>query len=274
MRINIIFKKYIFLFGLPLLVIGCKSKQNESTNQQMNNTPLELSKSDQKLGIGLIHMNLNTAIPLYKSKNDSIAYDTLGFKLIEKGKEKGKLQFTTNILKERLKPYALEQGDSEAQGKEHYQMGLFRFSPVLAFTVLDRDKDGATIVMNEESRETSYIRLLKENDLNKHDKKEISYFDPNFVDTQNPNWYFYEIWEEALKRAFYITLPEGTKFYDAPNKNLINITLGDNPQVESFENEWVQIKGKDDSGKSTKAWVRWKDKDKLLIYYQLHGGYE
>ncbi|MFD0715575.1 hypothetical protein [Paenibacillus sp. GCM10027626] len=245
-----------------------------TSSTPMNAKPvhLELPKSKNKLGIGLIHFNLNTPIPLYKSESDLAPYDTLRFVRIESGKDKGKCDFQTDKLGKHLRPYTMNEGDSDKEAKEHINMGLIRFSPELTFRVLSKTDDGFTVMINEETLETSFVKVDLKNDLRKNTSSDPDFFDPNFVDSKIADWFYYETWGQALKRAWYITYDEN-EVYNQPEGTKITPSVEFN-RADSVEGDWVRLRERYNDNKNDFGWVKWRENDSLKIGIVLNGGYE
>jgi hypothetical protein len=250
-----------------IALMSCNSTVQQS--QQLN-----LPQSKSKVGIGLIHFNLNQAIPLYKSEHDTVAYDTLQFVEVKAGTNKGKCNFKTTTLGNQLNPYTLSEGDSENEGREHTQMGLIRFAPELIFTVVSQTKAGVTVIINEATAATSFIRIDPKNDLRINTNSDPQFFDPNFVDPKTPYWFYYETWEQALKRAWSIGYNKN-EVYDKPNGQKLKTEI-EFSQIDSVQGNWARLGERYPTDSKTKngGWVKWQENDSIKISIMLNGGYE
>lgn len=266
-------KTPIFIVSTLLFFASCTEAQKKPTKNM--NLPIAPTKA----GIGLIHFNPNNTILLYKSQHEKIPFDSIQFVIEKSGSDKERCNFVTTHLKSGLQPYILDQGDSDKDGQDHQQMGLIRFVPQLTFKVIDKLESGVVVLVNEKTNETSFIRLNAANDYRKESNEVSGFFDPNFPDTKIVDWYYFETWEQAIKRSFVINIPRGTLAYNKPDGNKVQV-----PDIESLlfkadtiKNNWVLITNKSFLGegqKETSVWVKWKDNDAIKIHPVLNGGYE
>gem|GEM_PF-770655 len=270
MRINKVFI-FMALIGSYFVLLACnRSDRTDSV--------IDLPKYPPNAGVGLIHFNTQHAIPLYKNATEKDAYNNVQFKVEEKGDDKGITNIYIPNQKNLLQPYDLYVGDSEKDGKEHQQMGLFPFAPKLSFRVMEKLSDGVIVFLNEKTRETSFIKLNPKNDY-RNGKEHPEFFDPNFVDTKINNWYYYESWEQALKRAYLVTVPSGTLIYDKPNGtgsplyNIQDLYF----KVTEVDGDWAQVctQGNVLAGdKEALGWVIWKANGEIKVNIMLNGGYD
>lgn len=259
-------KKYFIALILSFTgIAACNS--GEGQKQTISNVP----KTTDRIGVGLIHFSLNKTLPLFKTEQDPMPYDSLQFVEIKTGSDKGRCSFQTTHLGKKLQPYMMSAGDSEAEGKAHIRMGLIHFAPGIIFRVVARTAKGVQVVINEQSRETSFIPIDKAKDLRENTDADPGFFDPNFVSAKIPDWFYYETWEQALKRAWYIAYNEN-ELYDTPGGQRIKREKQYNLTVDSVQGDWIRFKERFE-GKFF-GWTKWKENDSIIVNITLNGGYE
>lgn len=259
------FKKY-FIFLIPIwLFASCDFIREKTFN-------VELPKSCSKTGIGLIHFNLSEPIKFFKTETDSIPYDTLKISIISFGLNKGRCEFTTSQLGSKLKPYILFQGDSDFEAEDNLKKGLIRFAPELVFRVVKATKKGFVVVIDESTLETSFVKVNFKNDLQKNTNGNPNFFEPNFVDSKINNWFYYETWEQILKRAYEVSF-DNAKIYHLPNGIKIS-TDKEYARIDSIKGDWARlIDGFNEDSKKI-GWVKWYENDSIKVGITLNGGYE
>lgn len=236
---------------------------------------IALPITTEKLGIGLLHFSPANTIRFYKDENAKSPFDSLVTDVVKSGSHKGRAKFNTSVLGSRLKPYVLSEGDSDAEGESNRNHGLIRFSPEITFGVIKKNGNAYTVVISEQSGETAVVKSDPKHDYHttKKDKKN-NFFDPNFPQTNDPFWFFYETWEEAMKRAWNTGMPENTVYYDQPNgKRITFIPESSGTGVDSVNGDWARFYNKFSDNK-TKAWAKWRENDSMKVNLILHGGYE
>lgn len=218
-------------------------------------------------GLGLLIVNTEYPIPLFKAEGDDLPFDILRFETSKTGVTK----FLTNIS---LKPYLLKVGDSEQEGRRHIEMGLVHFAPELKFRVIDTSASSFKVVTNEETQQSfiikkdgkgAYYSSLKELQDNSCSNCPGSVY--------NPRWYIFETWERFLLRAEFIT-KESLSVYDVPGGKVIfeNKDYAFLPfQVNAVKGDWIELKkgfGREsnfDSSKNYEGWTKWREDGRLLI---------
>jgi hypothetical protein len=231
-----------------------------SCNWRKQNNP-------KALGLGLLTVNTQYPIPLYKNVTDDLPFDTLKFEI---GKT-GTTRFISNI---KLKPYLINAGDTDKQGENNIRRGLVRFQPDLKFCVVETRASYFRVVTNETTMETLVIKKQPGNVYYTEEKMLNENGCSNCPGSKyNPRWYVYETWERYLKRVAYIT-KEDLVIYDAPGgKATIKIKNGDfQPFVATEVNgEWMKIKKGTafesalDTANSFEGWTKWREGPKKLI---------
>jgi hypothetical protein len=219
------------------------------------------------IGLGLLTVNTQYALPLYKNYTDNTPFDTLKFQVAKSG-------ITSFLSKIRLKPYLMSGGDSYDAGRKNINMGLIRFSPELKFRVADTTASLFKIVTNEETGESFFV---KRNAANAYYTSEKELFDHSCGNCPgvryNPVWYIFETWERYLKRVEFIT-KEHLVIYDQPNGKVIfenkeNTFLPFT--VIAVKGEWIKLKkgfGREfnfDSSKNYNGWTRWREGQQKVI---------
>lgn len=267
----------ILLMKIPLAILMAKvviiaSCHSDATNTQKKLAVLsDLPISSSKAGIGLIHFSLNKTLPLYKSEEDAQPYDSLRFVEIKTGANKGKCSFQTSFLNKKLQPYTLDEGDTDVEAQQHISMGLIRFAPQLVFRVLSKTDKGVQVFINEQTGETSFIPIHPEKDLRKNTTADTHFFDPNFIDAKIPDWFYFETWEQALKRAWQIDY-DRKELFDRPNGKKIKPDESIAITVDSVQNDWIRFVSKYDN--RFYGWTKWKAGDSIVVNMILNGGYE
>ena len=107
----------------------------------------------QAIGIGLLTVNTQYPIPLYKNEADELPFDTLKFKSSRSGK-------TLFVSAVKLRPYLMSEGDSDKEGEEHRRMGLVRFGPELKFAVVDTGENFFRVIGNQVGLEEFVIKNI------------------------------------------------------------------------------------------------------------------
>lgn len=254
-------KNSLVILMLVIFYVSCHSDKE-----------LKLQSSKNSLGIGLIHFNLNESIPLFISDTSTIAFDTLQFSKKNSGFNQGKCIFKTKNLDEKLNPYFLFEGDSDADAKSHLRSGLIRFLPQLIFRVVKKTDKGVVVLLNEETKETIFIKIAFENDYRLHTKNGSNFFEPNFIDVPIDNWFYYEDWKQVMLRAWYVTY-NNLDVYDLPNGKKITVSESLN-QIDSVKGDWARVVERYDNNKNNFRWIKWNENDTLTIDITLNGGYD
>ncbi|SMC75100.1 hypothetical protein [Moheibacter sediminis] len=218
------------------------------------NRTFEIGISEEKTGIGLIYLDINSPIYLYSDKTSKIPFDSIVFK---------NNKIKTSILKQQLQPYKIYQGDTEKEAKINEQKGLIEFKPQIIFRVLEKDKNFWQVIINEKESEFVYLNLEKYQDLSiSNYLKEIN-FDPNFVPDEIKNWYLFEDWMTTFRSSF-IPNSDNLIFHNQPDGNKINTKLEFiNYQIDTIQNDWMKVKLND----SISGWIRWKRNDSIVLKY-------
>lgn len=266
--------RYI-LFGMGLIIL-CFSSCKSSEPGALGEKPDSLGKSKDFIGIGLIHVNVQHNLPLYASFEDKVPYDHIRFIKQQSGFDKGIVIFKTNFLKDKLIPYAMEQGDSDQAAQNHINMGLIRFSPLLTFRYIEQQGHDFKVLLNEKTGETSVLRFDPKNNISKEIQESQQNFDPHLFSPQVSNWYFPETWKNALLRAYSINYPQETIQYDSPEGKPIK-AMDYLYRVDSVAGSWIKVAQpyiNSSNDPKPSAWIKWKNDSQMLISVQLHGGYD
>ncbi len=237
-----------YTFILLLLLCGYKSQQK----------PLV-----REIGIGILTVNTQYDIPLFKNLDDKTPIDVLKFNHLKSGK-------TAFDCKVSLKPYLMYEGDSDEEAKENIDHGLIRFFPELKFIVIEETPDYFRVIVDEDQSSKYYIK--KKSEATYYLTAKDFYYN-NTSDRYKPQWYIYETWERYLKRVEFIEL-NVIEIYDKPNGKIIFSTEPDgflSFGVEKMEGEWIKLK-KDmlrefnyPKGINYEGWYRWKKGNVLRI---------
>ncbi|TKC06096.1 hypothetical protein [Pedobacter frigoris] len=221
----------------------------------------------QVIGLGLLTVNTQYPIPLYKNEADELPFDTLKFETSKSGK-------TLFISGVELRPYIMSEGDSDEEGEEHLKMGLVRFGPELKFAVVDTDENFFRVISNQESREEFVI---------KKEPGAVYYSEESMLSENscsncpgskyNPRWYVFETWERYLKRVEFITR-DSLVIYDVPDgkavfehKDQTFLPFG----VTEVKGDWIKVKkgfGRESNFPADgnyDGWIKWREGTTLLI---------
>ncbi|WP_307527686.1 hypothetical protein [Pedobacter sp. W3I1] len=221
----------------------------------------------QAIGYGLLTVNTQFPIPLYRSEADELPFDTLKFET----NKSGKILFLSGV---KLKPYIMSEGDSDKEGEEHTKMGLVRFGPELKFCVVDTGKSYFRVISNQVSREEFVIRK---------EPGAVYYAEERMLSDNNcsncpgskynPRWYVFETWERYLKRAEFITkdslviydLPGGRAIFENKERTFLPFA------VTKVKGDWIKVKkgfGRESNfsaGENYDGWIKWREGTDILI---------
>jgi hypothetical protein len=221
----------------------------------------------QAFGIGLLTVNTQFPIPLYKNVADNLPFDTLRFETAKSGK-------TVFVSDARLKPYIMSEGDSDREGEEHLKMGLVRFGPELKFCVVDTGESYFRVISNQVTKEEFVIRKEPGAAYYSQEKMLSDNNCSNCPGSKyNPHWYVFETWDRYLKRVEFIT-KDSLVIYDRPggkvlfeNKDRTFLPFG----VTEVKGDWIKVKkgfGRESNfsaGGNFNGWIKWREGTTLLI---------
>lgn len=255
-------KRIIYIISILMFFTQCQGQCQNRGQEQEN-----LSKSNKPIGIGLLTVNTEFPIPLYKSVNDTIPFETIEFKINRKG-------VTKFITKLDLNPYFMYEGDSYEESRGRRNMGLVGLAPELKFRVIDSTETTFTVITNE-IKNTAFI--IKIDPKGVYYKSPHEFYENNCINcpgsVYNPKYYTFETWERYLKRLEYIE-KDNLQIYDKPNGNIIfenknNDFLPFN--IVEVEGDWIKLKkasGREsyfDENQNYDGWTQWKDGNTILI---------
>lgn len=221
----------------------------------------------QAIGIGLLTVNTQYPIPLYKNEADDLPFDTLKFE----NSKSGKTLFVSGV---ELQPYMMSEGDSDEEGGEHLKMGLIRFGPELKFAVVDTGENFFRVIGNQASMEEFVIKKVPGAVYYSEERMLSDNSCSNCPGSKyNPRWYVFETWERYLKRVEFITkdslvihdLPDGKVLFENKDQTFLPFA------VTEVQGEWVKVKkgfGREsnfDAGKNYDGWIKWREGAEMLI---------
>jgi len=261
-----------------------------SCQNNVNRNNVELIKAPISVGLGTLDISFNLPVPLYRTENDSIPFDTLSFEQ----NRNGSWSYKTRHLKS-LEPYIMFYGDSDKEAQGRINGGLVPFLPQLAFRVLKENDSCYCVVVNEKSFETVIIRKNPDYDVLpqrgdcfgvdgiKYDYQKKLYFTETQGKTKQnttrkyyKGYYVYETWEHLLKRALFVGFndnyavydaPEGEKIFENTNHDFIPIPY----KVTEVRGNWIKVKKFNSKEFNTKdinnaeGWVIWKNDKEMLV---------
>ena len=229
---------FILITATSLLLLYSDSAHNQA-----------LEKRKKTIGIGLLNLNLKNDIPLYLNSKSETAFDTIRFCIAQSGDEKNTYKMGTSSQLV-LNPFSFYKGDSQKQERTHRSSGLVYIPPSLKFKVLEQvetnNLSGYTIVLNEETLETAFIR---------HDGMQNK--------EKSEGWYFFEAWETYLKRLPIIRRKGTTKLYNKIDGQVIKVIDKLSCKAEEVKGEWMKITSHMIKGKE--MWIKWTDGVNLLV---------
>lgn len=221
----------------------------------------------QAIGLGLLTVNTQYPIPLYKNEADELPFDTLKFEI----SKSGKTLFISGI---ELRPYLISEGDSDEEGEEHLKMGLVRFGPELKFAVLDTGENFFRVIGNQAGMEEFVIKKVPGAVYYSEERMLSDNSCSNCPGSRyNPRWYVFETWERYLKRVEFITkdslviyeVPDGKVLFERKDQNFLPFA------VTEVMGDWIKVKkgfGREsnfDTGGDYDGWIKWREGTHLLI---------
>jgi hypothetical protein len=229
--------KYLLLF-LILFSFSCNKEPRTSE------TPKLQKETENTVGIGVLNISIGKEVTFYKDSSSNKPFDVLSFNK----KRDGSYKFDSDYLESKMQAYRQFEGNTDKENEQMIRSGLGNIGPQLVFKVLDTTTNGYTILINEKTFETAFI------------KKE----GPKF-----------ESWKEYLTRVEFITI-EKPDLYNAPNGTIIPkspLYPLNYYKVLDVKGEWAQITSRNEYNPTksikeanyTTAWIKWHDNQKLLI---------
>lgn len=216
----------------------------------------------QAIGIGLLSVNTHDPIPFYHNESDLTAFDTLKFETDRAGR-------TSFISRLKLRPFIMTEGDSDAEGATHINMGLIRFGPELKFCVIDSSASSFKIITDQISGETA---VIKKNPAAVYHAEERMIAENNCSNCPgskyNPHWYIFETWQRYLQRVEFIT-QDSLVIYDGPNGKVVvrDTSKAFLPfSVSRVEGDWLKVvkgfgrESNFEGRKKYEGWIKWRDR--------------
>ena len=223
----------ILICTLPIFfLISCQQKfYTRDLKQQADIDPV---------GVGLLIFSKAENIPLYISQHTK-AFDTIKVVQIKEGAGKGSYEFRTHKLRCSLNPHLLLRGSSDLESKASIESGGSPSGPELEFKVVWHNDTAYEVIVSERKKTTAIIKL----------------------NGRNP---YFETWEYYLKRVASIGVLDSNDnndlaIYDKPDGNRLNVTSQYALRVLEVKDYWAQVA----ENNQVVGWVKWRDKDKLLI---------
>ncbi len=254
--------KPILYFGIMLIAItaSCVSAQKKLTVEHQN-----------IIGCGLLSTSLNEPIPIFANPNDEIPFDIIRFSKVLFGTRKGTTEFQTFKLKEKLKPYTISDGRTDAENERFVNMGLNWRGPSLRFKVLEATDQYFKVLLNDTTHETGFI---KKTDAIKVYGSEVDLYAASNLPKEEV-YLTYERWENYLKRAEMVIVNK-LNIYDAKKGTKIEKS----EQMEGYfkvvevDGNWAKIEFDENRVNNdspiTSGWIQWNDSKNILIQIILH----
>lgn len=221
---------------------------------------IELNQANEKTGIGIIYLDPNYPIHLFKNEFDTIVFDSIIF-IKNKAFDKGSYSIENKSISKILMPYDYYLGDNDKKSIENINKGLLKFQPMIAFKVLEHKNNLYKILLNDFTKEYCFINTKGKINLNYTDYLNKQNFNPNSVPESIENWFYYESWLKHLKHS--IILNEDLKFYETTNKEIELKINDDNFVIDTLINEWVKCY----FGENKFGWTKWKENDSILFEF-------
>ena len=221
----------------------------------------------QAIGIGLLTVNTQYPIPLYKNEADELPFDTLKFRSSKSGK-------TLFISAVKLRPHLMSEGDSDKEGEEHLKMGLVRFGPELKFAVVDTGANFFRVIGNQVGMEEFVIKKVPGAAYYSEERMISDNNCSNCPGSKyNPRWYVFETWERYLKRVEFITkdslvlydVPDGKVLFESKDQTFLPFS------VKEVKGDWIKVNkgfGREsnfDTERKYDGWIKWRKGWELLI---------
>ncbi|MEL1244473.1 hypothetical protein AAEO56_09390 [Flavobacterium sp. DGU11] len=242
--------KYIALLFLVILY-SCKKEPH--LKKETQNT----------IGIGLLHISIDKDVAFYIDENAKTPFDILSF---SKTKTNASYHFKSDCLESHMKAYRQYNGDVDKSAEST--------GPSLIFKVLNTTAIGFTILLNEDTGETAYIKKEGRKYFN-------SFYGPGKAYPQKdgykkmPPLLVFESWKDYLTRLDYIFVAEYLELYNAPNGSVVHREkLGRSHisfKITDVKGQWAKlghIKGYSIArhpGVDYYQWIKWHDNNNLLI---------
>lgn len=247
-----------------LAAVSCKTEQKKD---MMKNEKKGGIKVEKTVGIGRLQVSLNKAIPLYRTAQDAIPFDTIHFSVCEAGRQKGSF-LAVRASTDTLSPMSFYKGDSEKEAEENINSGLVYFAPQLVFRMTALTNSGFEVVLNEDTFEVAFVKQDEHRTL--YTKGE-QYWQMNHNSSPHDHpWFLCEQWEDYFKRIWYTysteaqlyDSPDGTLSYSSPYYGYFRIKrlMGEWAEVEIQHTYWEE-----EDKFPKEGWIRWTDGKTLLV---------
>ena len=230
--------KKLFRLLYSLLFVSCISE----------NKPLEI-ETKNPIGIGILEINSHEGLPIYLSKTLEEVIDTITFDRVYLGKNSGRLEINSSVLKTKFKPYAISASSGTAESKGLINSGLTSYGTTLKFTVIESNPKYFKVILNETTKEIGYIKPIKSI------KKQ----------------YDYKSWKSYLQSVQMINLFNKEVLYDKPmGSKTIILDYHCAFKVIDVQNEWAEIKPVDyivgnEKCKDIQGWIKWRNNNKITV---------
>lgn len=109
-----------FLFAVIMLV-SCEVEQKKVVMDNKENSGIKIDKT---IGIGRLQVSLNKTIPLYRTVEDTVPFDSLLFSRHESGEDKGSF-LVTGTSQKVMNPMKFYRGDTDSEAKDNIIVGLY-----------------------------------------------------------------------------------------------------------------------------------------------------
>ncbi|RKR09266.1 hypothetical protein C8C83_0886 [Flavobacterium sp. 90] len=212
------------------------------------NKPLEIEK-ENPIGIGILEINSHQSLNIYLSKNLDEVFDTITFDQIYIGNKSGSVEINSDVLKTKLKPYALSASSGTVQSEALVNQGLGGYGTTLKFTVIESNPKYFKVILNESTKEIGYIKAGENTE----------------------KQYTFKSWKDYLQSVQMINIDTKTALYDKPGGLKINTV--DNHcylKITDVKNEWAKIEPAknivgNENCKNIIGWIKWHNKDTITV---------
>lgn len=228
---------------------------------------------EKELGIGLLTVNTQHTLPLYKHPNDLYPTDSIVYQKDKKGTLM--LKLSSPIAPYKFFPGA-DLGMVGVMGTNEQVRGIV--SPVLIFRVLSEGKDFYQIVIDEHRGNSFFIKKNKKAEYYVYDKKSSTYED-DFIKPKTTFWFRFENWLHYLSKCELLTFNGQMKLYDTPNgKCIVDKEHHGVISLIDCRDNWIEIETEVIYLNGVqlpiyKGWLKWYDKGKEQITIMVNALY-
>ncbi len=256
--------KLVALFFTALVLISCGTKQKEAVTSKSEKGNI-IAKT---IGVGRLRVSLNRDIPLYRTAEDTVPFDTLLFSRHKSGEQKGAFMVSRTSANA-VNPMDFYKGDSEHEAKDNISCGLVYFAPTLVFRMASLTNNGFEVVLDEDTFESAVIKQDEYHAL--YTTGEAYWQMDHNSGSSDCFWFLRELWEDYFKRVMFVSV-DAPQIYDAPSGLLLYSSKHSGDfSIVALDGEWAKVTKLHIYGEDNKAffpeegWIKWTDGTTLLV---------